>query len=65
MFKLKSLKGQQLPLNGQTALLGFFTPPTNMIRVFSSPEHEVLRVSYCDHSPSVRPSSVHISLFTL
>ena len=26
---------------------------------FSSPEHEVLRVSYCDHSPSVgvrRPS---------
>ena len=22
---------------------------------FSSPEHEVLRVSYCDHSPSVRP----------
>ena len=39
--------------------------------LFSSPEHEVLRVSYCDHSPSVvrmsviRPSSVHISLFTL
>ena len=25
--------------------------------IFSSPEHEVLRVSYCDHSPStVRPS---------
>ena len=21
--------------------------------IFSSPEHEVLRVSYCDHSPSV------------
>ena len=38
---------------------------------FSSPEHEALRVSYCDHSPSVgvrpagRPSSVHISFFTL
>ena len=38
---------------------------------FSSPEHEVLRVSYYDHSPSVgvrrssvRPSSIHIFLFT-
>ena len=29
--------------------------------IFGSPEHEVLRVSYCDHSLSVvvRPSSVH------
>ena len=26
--------------------------------IFSSPEHEVLRVSYCDHSPSVRHLSV-------
>ena len=32
----------------------------------SSPEHEMLRVSYCNHSPSgIRPASVHISLFTL
>ena len=34
------------------------------IMVFSSPEHEVLRVSYCDHSPSVgvrRPSVVRLS----
>ena len=35
------------------------------VPVFSSPEHEVLIVSYCDHSSSVRSSSVHISLFTL
>ena len=28
--------------------------------VFSSPEHEVLRVSYCDHSPSV---SVRLSVW--
>ena len=41
--------------------------------VFSSPEQGALRVSYCDYSPSVgappsssvRPSSLHISLFTL
>ena len=38
-------------------LLAFFS-------FFSSPVHEVLRVSYCDHSPSVsrlsiRPSVVH------
>ena len=42
---------------------------------FSSPEHEVLRVSYCDHSPSVsvrrpsilRPSVVrsHFLVYTL
>ena len=31
--------------------------------IFSSPEHEMLRVSYCDHSPSiVRPSVVHLSI---
>ena len=36
--------------------------------VFSSPEHEVLRVSYCDHSPSfVRLSIVrsHFLVYTL
>ena len=36
--------------------------------LFSSPEHEVLRVSYCDHSPSVvRPSVVrsHFLVYTL
>ena len=36
--------------------------------VFSSPEHEVLRVSYCDHSPSfVRLSVVrsHFLVYTL
>ena len=37
---------------------------------FSSPEHEVLRVSYCDHSPSVGnccPSIVrsHFHVYTL
>ena len=36
---------------------------------FSSPEHEVLRVSYCDHSQSVgvRPSVVrsHFLVYTL
>ena len=35
---------------------------------FSSPEHEVLRVSYCDHSPSViRPSVIrsHFLVYTL
>ena len=31
--------------------------------VFSSPEHEVLRVSYCDHSPSVVRS--HFLVYTL
>ena len=38
--------------------------------LFSSPEHEVLRVSYCDHSPYVgvrRPSVVrsHFLVYTL
>ena len=34
--------------------------PNRFGLVFSSPEHEVLRVSYCDHSLSVcRPSVVH------
>ena len=37
--------------------------------IFSSPEHEVLRVSYCDHSPSVGvcPSVVrsHFLVYTL
>ena len=35
--------------------------------VFSSPEHEVLMVSYCDQSLSVvcRPSSVRCQLFAL
>ena len=31
--------------------------------LFSSPEHEVLRVSYCDHSPSVVRS--HFLVYTL
>ena len=36
--------------------------------LFSSPEHEVLRVSYCDHSQSVRRLSVvfsHFLVYTL
>ena len=32
-------------------------------KLFSSPEHEVLRVSYCDHSPSVVQS--HFLVYTL
>ena len=45
-----------------------------VFQLFSSPEHEVLRVSYCDHSPSVgirrlavRQSSVrsHFFVYTL
>ena len=33
---------------------GFFPFLTMFVKgLFSSPEHEVLRVSYCDHSPSV------------
>ena len=39
-----------------------------IVPLFSSPEHEVLRVSYCDHSPSVvRPSVVrsHFLVYTL
>ena len=43
------------------------TKQATVISLSSSPEHEVLRVSYCDHSPSVgiccpsirRPSVVH------
>ena len=37
-------------------VLSLYTIPTFSTpkeRVFSSPEHKVLRVSYCDHSPSV------------
>ena len=38
--------------------------------IFSSPEHKVLRVSYCDHSPSIgirRPSVFcsHFLVYTL
>ena len=31
-------------------------------KIFSSAKHEVLRVSYCDHSPSVVRPSVHLSV---
>ena len=36
--------------------------------IFSSPEHEVLRLSYCDHSPSRRRPSIvcsHFFVYTL
>ena len=33
--------------------------------IFSSPEHKVLRVSYCDHSPSVGVRPFTFSLVTL
>ena len=41
-----------------------------MFTLFSSPEHKVLRVSYCDHSPSVgvrRPPVIcsHFLVYTL
>ena len=68
----------QFPSNVMFGMNGFHISASGAIQghhgplVFSSPEHEVLRVSYCDHlpsvgvrRPSVRPSSVHISLFTL
>ena len=34
-------------------------------RLFSSPEHEVLRVSYCDHSLSVGIVCSHFLVYTL
>ena len=33
-----------------------------MIYFFSSPEHEVLKVNSCDHSPSVRRQSIRLPL---
>ena len=48
----------------------FYSHNLCLLAIFSSSEHEVLRLSYCDHSPSVRvrrPSVVrsHFLVYTL
>ena len=64
----------QFPSNVMFGINGFHVSASGAIQghrgpLVSSPEHKVVRVSYCDHSPSVgvRPSVVrsHFLVYTL